>query len=144
MTNLLQEPQDPVIVPDSEESQEHFIIRAHEALKDHIIDVDDRNRAIWDLWKEYRGESLAEERAGKAFGDQSRYMAVPGQAVFVEHDTIRSTGEPISFRLKELCEILRTCNRRNAARDLFAAISLNHTSSNPDAPDPEGLGYAGP
>ena len=144
MTSLFQETQNPVVVPDSDESQEHFIIRAHDALKDHLTDVDDRNREIWDLWNEYRGGTLADERAGKAFGDASRYMNVPGQAVFVEHDTIKSTGEPISFKLKELCEILRTCNRRIADRDLFAAISLNHTSSNPEGPDPEVLGYAGP
>tara|TARA_R100000742_G_C4278750_1_gene101968 strand:+ start:2373 stop:4013 length:1641 start_codon:yes stop_codon:yes gene_type:complete len=142
MTEFLQS--QAQIVPDSDESQERYIIRAHEALRPEIPDVDERNRTVWSLWSKYRGPTLAEQRASKAFNDQSRYMQVPGQAVFVEHDTVKSSGDPVSFGLKDLCEILRTCNRRIADRDLFAAISLNHTSADPNDPDPEVLGFAGP
>lgn len=131
--------------PTPDEPQEAFIVRAHQALRDVVVDPEKRNEAVWMLWQKHRGLTEEEQIALSKF-PSDRFSKKPNVCVFTEHTVGGADGQPVTYNLVELVRIIRGCNHRIADFDGFSPISDGHT---PDPQDPfriqpDILGYSGP
>jgi hypothetical protein len=129
-------------VPTPTESQERFIIRAHQALM-HVPGASDpelRNEVVWNLWRKSRGLTEEESIAAAKF-PADRFVKKENVCVFTEHEAAGVRNDLI-----EMVRIIRGCNHRIADFDGFSPISDGHTPDpgNPFGQQPDILGYTGP
>lgn len=138
----------PAPIPLPNETQQQYAVRAHQQLMAEVPVTDDRNRAVFDTWRKYRGDGPVEQMAAKkGLTNRSKFMVERDVPVFEEHNTYDDQGNPQDYDLKALCAIADRNNLRAVDRGMFAALCDGHTPSREEkshgAKDPEVLGFVG-
>lgn len=141
MPAVAQQPR--TIVPLPGETQPAFAIRFHEGMADVIPETDQRDREMMQAWTEDRGPSKLDRKAQQRFSrDHVRRRDIP---IFKEHviegdeDSDRHV-----YNRDAMVAIVNRCNYRIADTGDFVPICEGHTPTEPDIPQPDVLGYAGP
>jgi hypothetical protein len=133
--------------PHPEETENEFIVRAHNELADSIPDTDQRNATVFDLWRQHNGHGPLEKKAYSTF-DDDRFEHVRDIPVFKEHEYVDRHGETQKYGLEELLAVCDRCNERIDDTGNFAVLSEGHTPTRDQltkgAKNPPALGFAGP
>lgn len=129
------------------ESENAFVVRAHETLADSMPDTDARNEAVYSAWRQANPVDKLAAKAAKKF-PKEQFSLLRDVPVFCEHETVNSKGEPQHYGREELLAICDKLNHRIGDRGVFVKLSRGHTPD-PDevaqgAEMPEVLGYQGP
>lgn len=132
------------IKPFANESIEKFTVRAHRELMDSIPNAYDRSCRVIELWRKANGPTEGEILRQKRFPSERFELKPDPVCYFVEHDTVDRNKRRVSFRPDDLVEIIGHANNRILDRENFPAISLGHTSDDPEATKPDVGGFAGP
>lgn len=123
-------------IPEEGESQPDFAIRFHTTVG-AAMPTDERNAECFRVWRDVHGPT-AEERIAEQMFPAEKYRRVRDVAIFDEHETPRD-----KYQRQDLVGILEKQNSRIRNRSIFCPISDGHTSDDPDAKEPDTLGYMG-
>ena len=148
------------IEPKKNESESDFVQRAHTALMQECPNADDRNRMVFDAWREHHGESEEEKAAHAKFSDDD-YAHITNVPAFKEHEypwmpkkkdgsyVLDEEGHPVVRKenydfdsLKAICDNL---NFRIADTGDFVPLTDKHSpKKGTEESKPRVMGFAGP
>ena len=139
-----------MLKPFPNETQPKFAIRFHDSLMQQIPDTEARNRACFAAWRESRPDDELTQLADEDF-PETTYPRRTDVPLFAEHSTSREVVGPDGQKRKQrvvydrsaLAAITDRCNFRIRDSRDFSPITAGHTPSEPGAPMPDVLGYAG-
>ena len=128
---------------DEDEDQVAFAIRFHNSMADQITNTREREQACQDAWQRSNDDARGDDARAEFSGEQ--YHTLPGLVVhFKEHKATNRDGTTTDYGPEELGAMVRNMNRRIDDTGNYAILSAGHTSDDPDADEPDVLGYAGP
>lgn len=148
------------ITPHAHEDEAEFAERAHHALAADLPDADERTSAVFDAWREARGESDEEKAAHAKFPDDE-YAHIQNVPVFMEHDypryLLERDGKPKldadgrqiqvieKYDLEALKSICANLNYRIRNTKDFSPISDKHSPrKGSEESKPRLFGFSGP
>lgn len=148
------------IEPHDHEDESEFAERAHHALASSIPDADERTKAVFDSWRDARGESEEEKAAHSKFPDD-QYAHIENVPVFMEHEypryLLERDGRPKldadgrqlkvveKYDLDALKSICANLNYRIRNTKDFSPISDKHSpKKGSEESKPRLFGFSGP
>lgn len=120
------------------ESCEDYCIRAHRQAAVAIPNPGQRNQAVWDAWDMMNAGTERYSAQQKFAG----YRQLPTVCHFTEH-TINTRSGPFVVGPVELRSICQNLNKRIREVGLYPALIDRHTSNDPNAGEPQIVGYSG-
>lgn len=139
-----------VPLPQQNEAEGDYIVRAHAALMQAMPEPMERNRAIWSTWDSYRGNP-ERDRAETHFPPE-QFEHKRDVCLWFEHEAVASgeDGQPVVKKndLNRLRSIVDENNHRIADTDAYTALVDKHTlrpgSDDAGKRPPRTIGYVGP